>query len=169
VVTEAWIYDDDILEQVEHYMGKIFEFMQKNDVYFRPKAALVVPEQARSREGGMTQDEVGCRYLQDSAPTILVLDARLSGRFGYYFVNHLHRRLFWLDEYDFTWCMGEVHVNHTLSSIGLEMMSQYWGHVEYFPHLYEFTPNDLVKFDDMISTTLGGASALCIFENLGSR
>lgn len=139
-------------------MGEIFRFMQRNGVCFIPKAASVASKQASSRQGSVIQDDVGLGYFQDSAPVILVLDARLSGNFGYYFVHHEHRRLFWLDAYDFTWCVGEVHVNHTPSSIGLEMTSQYWKHVEHFPHLYELTPSDMVMFDNMTSFTLGGKS-----------
>lgn len=155
MITEAWIYDNEIFGQVKHYMAEIFKFMDVNGIEFpsnsdasgKPKQANLSPEE-------------GWSYFQDHAPVVLVLDVRLSGNSGYYFVHHAERRLFWLDEYDFTWCVGEVHVNHTLSSIGLEMTSQYWRHIEAFPHLYEFTQTDLERMSDMIGFTFGGARGL---------
>ncbi|TEB18531.1 hypothetical protein FA13DRAFT_1608016, partial [Coprinellus micaceus] len=85
----------------------------------------------------------------------LVLELRLTGKCGYYFVNHTGQRRFWLEDYDFSWAAGEVHVGHSDSIIGMEMKRHYWRHNEYFPHLYEFMEKDLEEIDDMIGFTFG--------------
>lgn len=48
----------------------------------------------------------------------LVLEFRLSGRCGYYFVNHDGHCLFWLDEFDAMVFLGLVFVKYTPSLIG---------------------------------------------------
>jgi hypothetical protein len=159
VITEAWIYDTEIFAQVKHYVKAIFEFMERNNVDFSISKGPGVSEQ-------INPPEERWRYFQEDAPIVLVLGARRSGNFGYYFVHHPLRRLVWLDEYDFTWCVGEVHIEHTFSSIAHEMMSQYWKHVECFPHLYEFTQTDLKSMSDTIGFTFGGAWALYLISRL---
>jgi hypothetical protein len=94
-------------------------------------------------------------YFQDHAPIVLVLELRLSGNCGYYFVDHARKRLFWLDDYDFSWAAGELHVKHADSIIATEMKRHYWRHNKYFPHLNEFTEKDLEDIDGMIGFTFG--------------
>ena len=48
----------------------------------------------------------------------LVLEFRNSGRCGYYFVNHVERRLFWLDEFNGMDFLYEVKVKYTSSLVG---------------------------------------------------
>ena len=48
----------------------------------------------------------------------LVLEFRNTGRCGYYFVNHVGQRLFWLDEYNGMDFLIEVKVKYTPSLIG---------------------------------------------------
>ena len=48
----------------------------------------------------------------------LVLEFRISGRCGYYFVNHLEQRLFWLDEFNGMDFLHEVKVKYSSSLIG---------------------------------------------------
>jgi hypothetical protein len=143
---------------VERYVVAIFQFMHEKTISFRGGEAGTRPTQP-SPLTGHGEGEMVWDYFQNSAPVVLVLEARLSGNFGYYFADHTRRRLFWLDEYDFTYCAGEVHVEHTETSLGLEMRSQYWKHNELFPQLYELTSGDLVEFSDMIGFVLGGKSA----------
>ena len=83
----------------------------------------------------------------------LVLEFRNSGRCGYYFVNHVEQRLFWLDEYDGMEFLFEVKVEYTpslvgesfilfqegililKSQIGHEMKALYWS-VQHFKLCY---------------------------------
>ena len=48
----------------------------------------------------------------------LVLEFRNSGRCGYYFVNHVEQRLFWLDEFNGMDFLYEVKVKYTSSLVG---------------------------------------------------
>lgn len=48
----------------------------------------------------------------------LVLEFRLSGRCGYYFVDHETQCLFWLDEFDAIVFLGLVRVKYTPPLVG---------------------------------------------------
>ena len=48
----------------------------------------------------------------------LVLEFRQSGRYGYYFVDHRTRCLFWLEMYDAMEFLAQVRVKYTPSLIG---------------------------------------------------
>ena len=50
--------------------------------------------------------------------TCLVLELRLSGRCGYYFVDHTQKCVYWLDEFDARAYLDEVRVEYTPSHIG---------------------------------------------------
>lgn len=143
VVTEAWIYDTEELKRIENYRDKIFAFMQEHGIDFlRP-----VPSGERS-------------LVQEALPIVLVLDPRLSGRMGYYFVSHPTQSLFWLDNFDFSLMLQMVRVAHTDSTIGLRMREEYWGHNELFPHLYQLDDDDIQEADNMIEYSIGGRFSL---------
>ena len=132
VVTEAWLYDDVLYQQVEQYKESIFSYLRKHHICFKS-----------SRD-----------YF------VLVLDLRRSGKYGYYFVDHMGQRLFWFDDYDFSWAAGEVHVEHADSIIGMEMKRHYWRHNEKYPHLYVLTEEDLEEIDNLINFPLGGTCGI---------
>ena len=50
--------------------------------------------------------------------TCLVLELRLSGRCGYYFVDHAQKCIYWLDEFDARGYLDEVRVKYKPSHIG---------------------------------------------------
>ncbi|KAF5342099.1 hypothetical protein D9611_001707 [Ephemerocybe angulata] len=66
------------------YMGQIFDYMTRNDIAFRRP---LKPTKKRGSEERKT-------YPQDIAPVVLVLEFRLTGRIGYYFVSHPTQTLF---------------------------------------------------------------------------
>ncbi|KAJ3502184.1 hypothetical protein NMY22_g18674 [Coprinellus aureogranulatus] len=153
VITEAWLYDDEVRSLIEQYIKDIFAYLNVNGIDFRVLAAPCDTQlSGHPRDGGDDWE-----YIQDSTPVVLVLETRLSGYVGYYFVDHHRQRLFWLDKFDFTYEVGEVNIDHENSSLGLEMKNQYWTHIEFFPHLYELTDKDIIELDDMIAFTFGDA------------
>lgn len=159
MITEAWLHDAELKEQVEGYMYQIFEYMLNAGLYFRVREEAPNQSDGASKSTASSfyeEEQTGYQYFQATAPVVLVLEVRLSGSVGYYFVDHPRRRLFWLDEMDFSFEVGEVRIEHNNSTIGLEMQSHYWKHNDYFPHLYELTLKDLVEIDDMIAFALGG-------------
>lgn len=141
---------------------EIFRYMRDRGVSF-PVTQQTLPEWETPRKGRFAPEDTAEEkwYFQDYAPVVLVLELRLTGNCGYYFVDHAGQRLFWLEDYDFSWAAGEVHVGHSDSIIGMEMKRHYWRHNEYFPHLYEFTEKDLEEMDDMITFTFGGMCSHC--------
>ncbi|KAF5329995.1 hypothetical protein D9611_010429 [Ephemerocybe angulata] len=145
VLTEAWIYDQEIYTRLQDYMGQIFDYMKRNDIDF-PR-----PPKPTKKRGSKERKT----YPQDIAPVVLVLEFRLTGRIGYYFVSHTTQTLFWLDPFDFGYMLGEVHVEQTEWLVGLQMRSHYWYHNDLFPHLYELSERDLGEADDFVGYGIG--------------
>ena len=143
VLTEAWIYDQEIYDRLTEYMGLIYRYMGRNGVTFPRPALNELPKDIHL-------------YPQDLAPVVLVLEFKLSGNVGYYFVSHPTKALFWLDPFDFSEMLGEVHIRHTEWLVGLQMKSHYWTHNDYFPHLYELKHDDLEEAEDLLATAIGG-------------
>lgn len=147
-------------------MDQIFEFIQKNNIpNFRPNSSPISdtqnsksePSIAESKKDKTTKDEDEMTP-QDLAPVILVLEFRLTGRTGYYFVSHPDQSLFWLDPFDFSFMLDDVHMEQTDWLVGLQMKSHYWYHNELFPHLYELTDEDIEEVDDIFGYAIGGKS-----------
>ncbi|KAF6764327.1 hypothetical protein DFP72DRAFT_799998 [Ephemerocybe angulata] len=143
VLTEAWIYDQEIYTRLQDCMGQIFAYMTRNDIAF-PR-----PPKPTKKRGSRERKT----YPQDIAPVVLVLEFRLTGRIGYYFVSHTTQTLFWLDPFDFGYMLGEVHVEQTEWLVGLQMRSHYWYHNDLFPHLYELSERDLGEADDFVGAS----------------
>ncbi|TFK34462.1 hypothetical protein BDQ12DRAFT_738201 [Crucibulum laeve] len=85
----------------------------------------------------------------------LVLELRGSGRCGYYFVDHSHKSVFWLDKFDPVDLLQEVKVDFTTSHIGSEMESQYWYHNELFPGVRHIPDNTVRDLKDMLIHAVG--------------
>lgn len=141
--------------------------MNDHDISFRnstPSQHVSLPRRKRRTRNGSTHfqsntqnDPFDDHYPQHLASTVLVLDMRLTGNTGYYFVSHPTQTIFWLDPYDFSIAVGEVRVDYTTTMIGLEMKSHYWTHNDLFPHLYELEEKDIEEADDMIGFAIGDA------------
>ncbi|KAF8814760.1 hypothetical protein BYT27DRAFT_7334293 [Phlegmacium glaucopus] len=87
--------------------------------------------------------------------TCLVLEFTNSGRYGYYFVNHATRCLFWLDECNGMNFLGKVKVKYTPSHIGLEMKSLYWLHNYLFPNLCPLPSSAISEIKDILIHAVG--------------
>lgn len=124
-------------------MGHIYQYMESKGIAFPRPGSNDLPEDA---------------YIcpQDLTPVVLVLEFKLSGNIGYYFVSHPTKTLFWLDPFDFSDMLGELHIKHTEWLVGLQMKSHYWTHNDYFPHFYELKQEDLEEIEDLLATAIGG-------------
>jgi hypothetical protein len=95
-------------------------------------------------------------YTQDMAPVVLVLELKLSGYVGYYFVSHETQSVFWLDPFNLGELMVDLRVEYTDWMAGLQMKSLYWYHNDLFPHLYELRDDDIQELEDMVEFAIGG-------------
>ncbi|KAG1732408.1 uncharacterized protein EDB91DRAFT_1151752 [Suillus paluster] len=86
--------------------------------------------------------------LKESAPPdadsdiTLVLDKFFVGTdqkltFGYYFVSHTHKRVFWLEDFDLP-CLSE-ECDGSMGSTSGCVEAQYWKHCELFPNTLNVT------------------------------
>ena len=55
---------------------------------------------------------IGKYEIEIPKESCLVLEFRISGRCGYYFVNHVVQRLFWLDEFNGMDFLFEIKVKY---------------------------------------------------------
>lgn len=83
MITEAWLYDQECCEEVERYMNSVFKYLRDNRKSLSQEKLFFF-----ERERPHTD------YFQIQAPVVLVLELRLSGSCGYYFVDHKTKRLF---------------------------------------------------------------------------
>ncbi|RXW23291.1 hypothetical protein EST38_g2560 [Candolleomyces aberdarensis] len=157
VLTEAWIYEDDVFEELQRYIKAIFAYMKENDVSFprptQPSQKQGNPRKSTHRKrsyGDCWEEGEHVEPPQDLAPVVLVLEPRLTGRVGYYFVDHPSQTLFWLEHFDFTYMLMEVRAEWSEWLAGLQMKSHYWYHNELFPHLYELVDDDTDEIDDIV-------------------
>ncbi|RXW23284.1 hypothetical protein EST38_g2559 [Candolleomyces aberdarensis] len=163
ILTEAWIYEDDVFEELQRYMKAIFFYMKENDISF-PRPASQPPQKpdnprnltCRKRSYGDHWEEgEHVEPPQDLAPVVLVLEFRLTGRVGYYFADHPSQTLFWLEPFDFIHMLSEVRVEWDNWLVGLQMKNHYWYHNELFPHLYELADDDMDEIDDIVGYAMG--------------
>ncbi|KAH6917955.1 hypothetical protein BKA70DRAFT_5106 [Coprinopsis sp. MPI-PUGE-AT-0042] len=141
VLTEARIDEPDQLAKIEDYISKITSFISENDVLARLEAS--------------TTFAPGPSKQQQQPGLLLVLELRKSGRCGYYFVDHDHQCLFWLDPFDFSGLVDQVRMQHTSGLVGIQMKSHYWYHNELFPHLYKLTDENLNEIEDILTFAIG--------------
>ncbi|KAJ2925409.1 hypothetical protein H1R20_g11698, partial [Candolleomyces eurysporus] len=162
VLTEAWIYEDDVFEELQRYMNAIFAYMKEHNVSF-PRPAQPFQKRDNPRKSARRKRSSGDHWEegehaetpQDLAPVVLVLEFRLTGRVGYYFVDHPNQTLFWLEPFDFTYMLMEVRAQWSDWLVGLQMKSHYWYHNELFPHLYELVDDDVDEIDDIVGYAAG--------------
>ncbi|KAJ3505990.1 hypothetical protein NMY22_g17391 [Coprinellus aureogranulatus] len=168
VLTEAWLYDQEQCAHIHDYMRQIFKYMKDHNVSFdkATPSQFISPsprKKRRTRNGSThfqsstSNDPFDESYPQQLAPIVLVLDIRLTGNTGYYFVSHPTRTIFWLDPFDYSIAVGEVHIDHPTTLIGVEMKCHYWIHNDLFPHLYELDDKDIEDIDDMVGFAIGDA------------
>jgi hypothetical protein len=88
--------------------------------------------------------------------TVLVLEQRENGKCGYYFADHSHQCIFWLDDFDANSLVYEVKTCPTPSHLGQEIRSQYWFHNELFPHVHDVPDEALRELTDILTHAIGG-------------
>lgn len=87
--------------------------------------------------------------------TVLVLEQRENGKCGYYFADHSHQCIFWLDDFDANSLVYEVKTCPTTSHLGQEIRSQYWLHNELFPHVHDVPGEALRELTDILTHAIG--------------
>jgi hypothetical protein len=110
VLTEARIDEPDQLAKIEHYISAINAFIYRNDILAHLQTSVVGDE---PRPFPQEHKE----HKQQPA-LLLVLELRASGKCGYYFVDHDHQCLFWLDPFDFSHLVDQVRIQHTSGLVG---------------------------------------------------
>ena len=88
ILTDVYLYDADSRVRLENIIENVLQYIEKYDITF------------------------------SSQDICLVLEFRQSGRYGYYFVDHRTRCLFWLEKYDAMEFLAQVRVKYTPSLIG---------------------------------------------------
>ncbi|KAF9010175.1 hypothetical protein BDQ17DRAFT_1004707 [Cyathus striatus] len=126
ILTDVYIYDKTALDDLEVIISKI-----RN----HPSIQRIWPADDTSIE--------------------LVLELRQTERYGYYFVDHTHRCLFWPEDFDFIDFISEVKVNYTTSHVGKETISHYWFHNEMFPHILDVPEDAIEELIDTIIHAIG--------------
>ncbi|KAJ3537984.1 hypothetical protein NMY22_g5363 [Coprinellus aureogranulatus] len=173
VLTDAWIYDS---EQHDQIMACVKEIADKRipecPNFPKPPSLKDTPRtppaqdttlqtfQSTPSQGTPPVPSQNAEPSQHVAPVVLVLDARLSGETGYYFVFHPTQSVFWLEPFDFSLALREVHIEHSLEpdkSMGVKTMMKchYWKHNDFFPDVYELEREDIEKVDGMIRFVIG--------------
>ncbi|KAJ2914628.1 hypothetical protein MD484_g5809, partial [Candolleomyces efflorescens] len=100
-------------------------------------------------------DYVDGNHISFPPNVYLVLELRQTGRYGYYFVNHDEKCLFWLEPFDFSHLLVPLEIASTDSHVSLLMQSHYWYHNELFPHVYEIDNMKLNEITDMLVYSIG--------------
>ncbi|KDR80105.1 hypothetical protein GALMADRAFT_92332 [Galerina marginata CBS 339.88] len=126
VLTDVYVYDRSYRGRLENYIQGIMEYIEKYD-------------------------------LKDELPSniCLVLEFRQTGRCGYYFVDHTHQCLFWLDEFDAMTFLDAIRVNYTRTLIRHELKSLYWLHNEYFPDVRPLERGAILELRDILIHAVG--------------
>ncbi|KII87564.1 hypothetical protein PLICRDRAFT_42066 [Plicaturopsis crispa FD-325 SS-3] len=132
VITDSWIYDQDIYEGIK-YSTEMVRLVARNNGQSDLLGAGLVLEIFPS------EDSMVC---------------------GYYFVNHKHQCLFWVETFNAEYLLTDVHATIEPSHFNHVMETQYWLHRDYFPALYRSDASsvrDLKKrlrfsFGDMLTS-----------------
>ena len=91
VLTEAWIYEDDVFKELTLYMKAIFGYMKRHNVSFPQPAQPVQPSQKWDKPNKSSRKRCSGNYWEEgehteppqySAPVVLVLEFRLSVMWG---------------------------------------------------------------------------------------
>ncbi|KZT69934.1 hypothetical protein DAEQUDRAFT_232046 [Daedalea quercina L-15889] len=126
IYTEAWIYDGEILEEIEDFAQRLQEIIRENNFDVPADADLVLE----------LEDIPG-----HAPPTLDIVSGEPSVHYWtYYYVNHASRVLFWLQEYDIADDIEKVRCIQSDTHIKYGIESFYWKHFEYFPAGHTLTP-----------------------------
>ncbi|KAF7361085.1 hypothetical protein MSAN_01139600 [Mycena sanguinolenta] len=125
VFTDANLFDPATLVFINDNVRTVNDYVRAHNVDLPPGVDLVLNEYVRS-------------------------DRRK--RCKYYFVNHLGRRLFWMDIGDS--CL-KVKGMTSASHIGHELEAQYWRHCECYPRAFEVTHEILDELRDIVLRAAG--------------
>jgi hypothetical protein len=144
ILTDAYLYDDDVLNDINIFVAQLFESLAEINVTLEPDVQIVLER-------------------MESADAL--------AECGYYFVNHKARCLFWHEDFDINYLLLTVkgadcprHISscgfmyHSLINIlfifflssELEIEAQYWSHWELFPNAQVVTQPILDELKDII-------------------
>lgn len=76
--------------------------------------------------------------------TVLVLEKRENGKCGYYFADHSHQCIFWLDDFDAISLVYEVKICPTTSHLG-EFSFSFPLESDFIAYLSAFRPRNEVS------------------------
>ncbi|KAF9445937.1 hypothetical protein P691DRAFT_241096 [Macrolepiota fuliginosa MF-IS2] len=123
IVTDAYILHSHVYSELEDVLSRIQDYMTKFDITYPSKETVHL-------------------YLEHYPG--------IAG-FGYYFVDHAKRMLFWLDKMDAYEMTRELQTpSPRLELIGMELRSQYWHHNEHFPNTFNYMQPPLTELQDIL-------------------
>lgn len=73
--------------------------------------------------------------------TVLVLERRENGKCGYYFADHSHQSIFWIDDFDAISLVYEVKTHPTTSHLG-EFSFSFSPEINFIAYLSAFRPRN---------------------------
>ncbi|KAF7361090.1 hypothetical protein MSAN_01140200 [Mycena sanguinolenta] len=130
VFTDANLFDTETLLFINKYERIVNHFLSTHNVHLDPGVDLVLDKNISSD---------GIRECQ------------------YYFVNHVGRCVFWIDnvESDLFPVTVEVKGMKSASHIRHEIEAQYWRHCEYYPRAFAVTYEILDELRDIVLYAFG--------------
>ncbi|KAJ7266926.1 hypothetical protein B0H12DRAFT_1320913 [Mycena haematopus] len=133
VFTDANLFDSTTLVFINDNVSIVNDFLRAHNVYLEPGVDLVLDEYVFS------DGSKGCQY---------------------YFVNHLGRCVFWMDngDSDLFPVTAEVKGMTSASHIRHELEAQYWLHCEYYPRAFEVTHEIVDELRDIVLHAFGTLS-----------
>ncbi|KAF7361087.1 hypothetical protein MSAN_01139800 [Mycena sanguinolenta] len=125
VFTDANLFDMETLLFINENLRIVNDFLSTHSVHLDPGVDLVLDENI---------DSDGTRECQ------------------YYFVNHVGRCVFWMDNGDSDLFPVTAHVKGMTSAshIRHELEAQYWLHCEYYPRAFELTHEIINELRDIV-------------------
>ena len=86
-------------------------------------------------------DYISSHEITLPSQTVLVLEKRENGKCGYYFADHSHECIFWLDDFDANSLVYEVKTRPTTSHLG-EFSFSFPPDIDFIACLSAFRPRN---------------------------
>ncbi|KAI6016564.1 hypothetical protein BKA83DRAFT_4331434 [Pisolithus microcarpus] len=78
--------------------------------------------------------------------------------YGYYFVDHRQRLLFWVDDYDLSHIFFSVKGVTARDHMKQAVVTQYWMHIELYPNRRELKANDHEELRNILTCAIADAA-----------
>ncbi|KII87570.1 hypothetical protein PLICRDRAFT_124960 [Plicaturopsis crispa FD-325 SS-3] len=127
IITDNWIYDVGTYDDIKYSAEKIHAVAREN--------GLTIPVDARL--------------------VLEIFPSEVSTVCGYYYVNHSHRCLFWVEDFKVDYLLRAVHAPVEPCHFNHVMEAQYWRHREQFPALYYSDARSIRDLKSRLRFSLG--------------